>query len=339
MSEVKQKKAKISAKKGESKGVKSKNVRNKSGESKKSQNSKSHKDLSSQGESKSVESQKTLRESKSDSQSNAFRLLFLAINEREKSLTFYQSLCGFNGAISADSTKLAKLQNANLQNVVDENLRAIFMRIAQKESEMLAKAKAILQKISVDSLVDSNADSADSSVDSQDSHINSNTDSPKSTQAILLPSALPDDILGELLREMGHLEHLNILALGVESHHLKTCDFLIKTAQQIAKNAPIIDMLYQLQALSYNHHIPLLNGESPKENANPNANQNANPSAFPPINSLSDLLKQSPLLSEFKSAFDTLQNIYAQTKDIVQKLERGALSQDELVAFLQKLRF
>ena len=319
MSEVKQKKAKISAKKGESKSVESKNVRNKSGESKKKIKAQS-------GESKK-------------SQSNAFRILFLAISEREKSLTFYQSLCGFNGAISADSADLAKLQNANLQNVVDDNLRAIFMRIAQKESEMLANAKAILQKISVDSLVDSNADSADSSVDSQDSHINSITDSPKSTQAILLPSALPDDILGELLREMGHLEHLNILALGVESHHLKTCDFLIKTAQQIAQNAPLIDMLYQLQALSYNHHIPLLNGESPKENANPNANQNANPSAFPPINSLNDLLKQSPLLSEFKSAFDALQNIYAQTKDIVQKLERGALSQDELVAFLQKLRF
>lgn len=266
------------------------------------------------GESKSIKSKKT--------QSYESRILFLAINEREKSLKFYKTLCGFNGV---DSVDLANLQNANLQNFVDENLRAIFMRIAKKESEMLANANAILQKISVDSSIDSSADLADSSIDSSES--------------ILLPSALPQDILGELLSEMGDLTHLNILALGVESHHLKTCDFLIKTAQQIAQNAQIIDMLYQLQALSYNHHIPLLNGESPKKNANPNsANPSANP-PFPPINSLGDLLKQSPLLNEFKSAFDSLQNIYAQTKDIVQKLERGELSQDELVAFLQKLRF
>lgn len=275
------------------------------------------------GESKSIKSKK--RESKK-TQSCESRILFLAINEREKSLKFYESLCGFNGVDFGD---LANLQNANLQNFVDENLRAIFMRIAKKESEILANAKAILQKIRTDSSIDS---SADSSLDSADSSIDS-------SESILLPSALPQDILGELLSEMGDLTHLNILALGIESHHLKTCDFLIKTAQQIATDAQIIDMLYQLQALSYNHHIPLLNGESPKANANPNsANPSANPS-FPPINSLGDLLKQSPLLNEFKSAFDSLQNIYAQTKDIVQKLERGELSQDELVAFLQKLRF
>lgn len=271
------------------------------------------------GESKSIKSKK--RESKK-TQSCDSRILFLAINEREKSLKFYESLCSFN---SADSADLANLQNVNLQNFVDENLRTIFMRIAKKESEMLANANAILQKIRVDSSIDSSADSADSSIDSNES--------------ILLPSALPQDILGELLSEMGDLTHLNILALGVESHHLKTCDFLIKTAQKTTADAQIIDMLYQLQALSYNHHIPLLNGESAKENANPNsANPSVNP-PFPPINSLGDLLKQSPLLNEFKSAFDSLQNIYAQTKDIVQKLERGELSQDELVAFLQKLRF
>lgn len=271
------------------------------------------------GESKSIKSKK--RESKK-TQSCDSRILFLAINEREKSLKFYESLCGFNGVDLGD---LANLQNANLQNFVDENLRAIFMRIAKKESEMLANAKAILQKISTDSSIDSSVDSADSRTDL--------------SKSILLPSALPQDILGELLNEMGDLTHLNILALGVESHHLKTCDFLIKAAQQTTADAQIIDMLYQLQALSYNHHIPLLNGESPKANANPNsANPSANP-PFPPINSLGDLLKQSPLLNEFKSAFDSLQNIYAQTKDIVQKLERGELSQDELVAFLQKLRF
>ncbi len=265
-------------------------------------------------------------ESQSNESKNS-RILFLAINEREKSLKFYESLCGFNGV---DSDNLANLQHKNLQNFLDENLCAIFMRIAKKESEMLANARAILQKISVDSSVDSADLNADSSIDSS-------VDSRESNESILLPSALPNDILGALLNEMGDLAHLNILALGVESHHLKTCDFLIKTAQQITADAQIIDILYQLQALSYNHHIPLLNGESPKENANPNSANPPNPSAIPPL--LSDLLKQSPLLNEFKGAFDSLQNIYAQTKIIVQKLERGELSQDELVAFLQKLRF
>ena len=291
-------------KRGQNKAQNKARIATKKGESKKSQKSDSHKNNSHKSELHKVES----------------RILFLAINEREKSLKFYESLCGFkNDFNGVDSVDLANLQNENSLKFVDENLCAIFMRIAKKEREMLANASAILQKIRVDS-ADSNADS---SIDSSES--------------ILLPSALPDDILGELLSEMGDLTHLNILALGVESHHLKTCDFLIKTAQQIAADAQIIDILYQLQALSYNHHIPLLNGESPKENANPNsANPSAN-QALPPL--LSDLLKQSPLLNEFKSALDSLQNIYAQTKDIVQKLERGELSQDELVAFLQKLRF
>ena len=295
-------------KRGQNKAQNKARIATKKGESKKSQKSDSHKNNSHKSELHKVES----------------RILFLAINEREKSLKFYESLCGFkNDFNGVDSVDLANLQNENSLKFVDENLCAIFMRIAKKEREMLANASAILQKIRVDS-ADSNADSSvDSSIDSSES--------------ILLPSALPDDILGELLSEMGDLTHLNILALGVESHHLKTCDFLIKTAQQIAADAQIIDILYQLQALSYNHHIPLLNGESPKENANPNsANPSAN-QALPPL--LSDLLKQSPLLNEFKSALDSLQNIYAQTKDIVQKLERGELSQDELVAFLQKLRF
>ncbi len=298
-------------------------IATKKGESKKSQKSDSHKNNSHKGKSHKNES----------------RILFLAINEREKSLKFYESLCGFkNDFNGVDSVDLANPQNENLLKFVDENLRAIFMRIAKKEREMLANASAILQKICVDSSVDSNDLSADSADSNADSSVDSNADSSiDSSESILLPSALPDDILGELLNEMGDLAHLNILALGVESHHLKTCDFLIKTAQQIAIDAQIIDILYQLQALSYNHHIPLLNGESPKENANPNsANPNAN-QALPPL--LSDLLKQSPLLNEFKSALDSLQNIYAQTKDIVQKLERGELSQDELVAFLQKLRF
>lgn len=272
---------------------------------------------------------------KSD-ESKKTRILFLAIKEREKSLNFYESLCGLNGVDSVDSANLADLQsvdspNTDSLNFLDKNLRNIFMRIVQKEREMLANARAIFKNISVDS-VDF---SVDSGVDSNaDSNADLSIDSRESSESILLPSALPDDILGALLQEMGDLAHLNILALGVESHHLKTCDFLIKTAQQTTTNAQIIDILYQLQALSYNHHIPLLNGELPKENANPNANKSANQSLQP---LLSDLLKQSPLLNEFKGAFDALQNIYAQTKIIVQKLERGELSKDELVAFLQKL--
>lgn len=260
-----------------------------------------------------------------EAQNNESQILFLAINEREKSLKFYESLCDF--------------KSANLQDL-DESLHEILIQIAIKEREILTDAKAIFEK--------------------------NNANLDESNETILLPSALPNDILQELLNEMETLKHLNILALGIESHHLKTCDFLIKNA----KDAQIIDMLYQIQALSYNHHIPLLQGELPKENANPknlnginfaNSQHTTNPQAnlllaflqilqgtnsninqsvnLSTINSLSDLLKQSPLLNEIKTSLDALQNIYNQTKDIVKKLEHGELQQDELVGFLQKLRF
>lgn len=245
------------------------------------------------------------------------RILFLAINEREKSLKFYESLL--------DS-----------KDILDENLREIFGAIAQKEREILANARAVFGAI----------DLGESSVITADSH---------ESNAIILPSALPENIWGELQNEMGavDLKSLNILALGVESHHLKSCDFLIKKVQNLGNsrdlkaqntknfgaNPKVLDMLYQLQALSYNHHIALLQGDSPKENANPNANPaNPNPTNPPQI-TLQDLLNQNPLFSEIKTAFDSFQNFYAQTKIIVAKLERGDLSQDELVAFLQKLRF
>lgn len=249
---------------------------------------------------------------------NLARILYLAINEREKSLKFYESLC--------DSWVDLGDSNKNL----DESLREIFATIAQKEREILENAKMIFSDLCGKS-------------------------TPKNAlkqvlenKSILLPSALPENILQELQNEMGEIDakHLQILAMGVESHHLKSCDFLIKTMQdsqnfgdsqnaQDLQNAQVLDALYQLQALSYNHHISLLQGESPKENANPNS---ANPTNLPQI-TLQDLLNQSPLFSEIKSAFDSFQNLYNQTKIIVAKLEKGELSQDELVAFLQKLRF
>lgn len=244
---------------------------------------------------------------------NLARILYLAINEREKSLKFYESLC--------DSWVDLGDSNKNL----DKSLREIFTTIAQKEREILENTKMIFSDLCGKS-------------------------TPKNAlkqvlenKSILLPSALPENILQELQNEMGavDLKSLNILALGVESHHLKSCDFLIKKAQNLgnsqdskAQDSRTIDILYQLQALSYNH-IPLLQGESLKENANPNS---ANPTNLPQI-TLQDLLKQSPLFSEIKSAFDSFQNLYNQTKIIVAKLEKGELSQDELVAFLQKLRF
>lgn len=228
------------------------------------------------------------------------RILYLVITEREKSLQFYESLL-------------------NPSENVDKNLREIFSKIAQKEREILAHTRAILDALDV----------------GESSH--SHTGDLDKTDEILLPSALPQNILGELQNEMGEVDSksLNILAMGVESHHLKSCDFLIKQAQNLRLNPTIIDTLYQLQALSYNHHIALLQGESPKENASPNANiNNANlPQA------LQDLLNQNPLFSEIKTALDSFQHFYAETKGIVAKLEKGELSQNELVAFLQRLRF
>lgn len=238
------------------------------------------------------------------------RILFLAMNEREKSLKFYENLLGLNDEI--------------------ESLRVIFSAIANKERAILTKINAAFGTINAELENISNADE------------------------ILLPSALPSDILQELLDEMGELDikSLNLLALGVESHHLKTCDFLLKKAS----DSRIIDALYQLQALSYNHHIPLLQGEipkkSPKETTQHTNNDlimaflqilqgtNAsNPSTLPPIRSISDLLEQSPLFSNIKTSLDNFQNFYTQTKIIVKKLECGELEKDELVAFLQKLRF
>lgn len=236
------------------------------------------------------------------------QILFLAMNERKKSLKFYENLLGLHDEI--------------------ESLRVIFSAIADKERAILTKINAAFEAINAEL---------------------ENTSNDK----ILLPSALPSDILQELLDEMGELDikSLNLLALGVESHHLKTCDFLLKKAS----DSRIIDALYQLQALSYNHHIPLLQGEMPKKSPKETIQHinndllmaflqilqgnTINPNTLPPIRSISDLLEQSPLFSNIKTSLDNFQNFYTQTKIIVKKLECGELEKDELVAFLQKLRF
>lgn len=258
-------------------------------------------------------------------QKSEARILFLAINEREKSLKFYEAALDSN-------------------DILDENLREIFCKITQKECEILTNAKTILDALDLGESSDLNA----SNLDKKDE--------------ILLPSALPEDILGELQSEMGALDckSLNILAMGVESHHLQTCDFLIKKAQNLHQNPKVLDMLYQLQALSYNHHITILQGESPKENGapsnpiNPNANlinptnpadsaSLANPalsnSANLPKMALQELLRQNPLFGEIQTSINQIQHFYAETKDIVTKLEKGELQKDELVAFLQRFLF
>ncbi|MGX3044704.1 hypothetical protein [Helicobacter sp. T3_23-1056] len=268
------------------------------------------------------------------------RILFLAINEREKSLKLYESLLDSN-------------------DILDEHLREIFRQIAQKEREILTKTKEILNALDLGESSDCNA----SDLDKKDE--------------ILLPSALPEDILGELQREMGALDckSLNILAMGVESHHLQTSDFLIKQTQNLCQNPKVLDMLYQLQALSYNHHIAQLQGELPKENITPSnpINPNANPAdsanstnfASPqnhanPANSqnsadstnpalsnganlsqmaLQEVLRQNPLFGEIQTSISQIQHFYAETKAMVGKLEKGELQKDELVAFLQRLPF
>lgn len=285
------------------------------------------------------------------------KILYLAINEREKSAKFYKTVQeNVLGGKWENEKVWENAQDINSQNFTnnasnasDESatkLHKIFATIAKKEQVAIAQAKAVFEGFSECEnalLVD---------------------------ESILLPSALPDDILQELLNEMGELDsqHLNILALGIESHHLKSSDFLIKQAQNLpaqdvsSQNPQVLDTLYQLQALSYNHHIPLLQGQSPKSsteqnkqstnmqndllraflqafgvnNASGNFNPNLNPTNFA---SLSDLARQSPILSEIQSSIGQIQNFYNQTKTVVKKLEKGELSQDELVNFLQKLHF
>ena len=279
------------------------------------------------------------------------KILYLAINEREKSAKFYKTVQ--ENVLGGKWENAQNAQDINSQNTLnnasDESatkLHKIFATIAKKEQVAIAQAKAVFEGFSECE----NALLAD--------------------ESILLPSALPDDILQELLNEMGELDsqHLNILALGIESHHLKSSDFLIKQAQNLqtqdvsSQNPQVLDTLYQLQALSYNHHIPLLQGQSPKSsteqnkqstnmqddllraflqafgvnNASGNFNPNLNPSNFA---SLSDLARQSPILSEIQSSIGQIQSFYNQTKTVVKKLEKGELSQDELVNFLQKLHF
>lgn len=277
------------------------------------------------------------------------KILYLAINEREKSAKFYK---GVQESVRKEKWENAQDMNSqnnlnNASNGSDESttrLHKIFSTIAKKEQVAIVRAKAVFEDFS----------------ECENALL---TD-----ESILLPSALPDYILQELLNEMGELDsqHLNILALGIESHHLKSSDFLIKQAQNLQaqdvsrQNPQVLDTLYQLQALSYNHHIPLLQGQSPKSSTKQNKqstnmqndllraflqvfgvnNGNFNPTLNPTnFASLSDFARQSPILSEIQSSIGQIQNFYNQTKTVVKKLERGELSQDELVNFLQKLHF
>lgn len=293
------------------------------------------------------------------------KILYLAINEREKSAKFYksvqESVLGKKWENTQEKAQEQEKMWENAQDINSQNstnnasngsdesarkLRKIFATIAKKEQVAIAQAKVVFEDFS----------------ECEEAML--------ADESILLPSALPDDILQELLNEMGELDsqHLNILALGIESHHLKSSDFLIKQAQNLQaqdvshQNPQVLDTLYQLQALSYNHHIPLLQGQSPKSSTkqnkqstnmqndllraflqafgvnNPSGNFNPtlNPTNFA---SLSNLARQSPILSEIQSSIGQIQNFYNQTKTVVKKLEKGELSQDELVNFLQKLHF
>lgn len=289
------------------------------------------------------------------------KILYLAINEREKSAKFYESVRGKKWESTQENMQEQEKMWENAQDINSQNstnnasngsdesarkLHKIFATIVKKEQVAIAQAKAVFEDFS----------------ECEEAML--------ADESILLPSALPDDILQELLNEMGELDsqHLNILALGIESHHLKSSDFLIKQAQNLQaqnlshQNPQVLDTLYQLQALSYNHHIPLLQGQSPKSsieqnkqstnmqndllraflqafgvnNPSGNFNPTLNPTNFA---SLSDLARQSPILSEIQSSIGQIQNFYNQTKTVVKKLEKGELSQDELVNFLQKLHF
>ena len=48
------------------------------------------------------------------------------------------------------------------------------------------------------------------------------------------------------------------IALGMETSHIHMCDIFLKLQSQKLEQDSYLDMLYRLEALSYNHHIPLL---------------------------------------------------------------------------------
>lgn len=114
------------------------------------------------------------------------------------------------------------------------------------------------------------------------------------------------------------------IALGMETNHIHICDILLQS-QELAQDSPrdsYLDMLYRLEALSYNHHIPLLRSLLSED-------------SHSPLSSLQALLGQQNLTE----ILTPLQASIKEAKNIVQKLQNEQISHQELTQFLEKINF
>ena len=111
------------------------------------------------------------------------------------------------------------------------------------------------------------------------------------------------------------------IALGMETNHIHICDILLQS--QDSPRDSYLDMLYRLEALSYNHHIPLLRSLLSEGDSHS------------PLSSLQALLGQQKLTE----ILTPLQASIKETKNIVQKLQDGQISHQELTQFLEKITF
>lgn len=113
------------------------------------------------------------------------------------------------------------------------------------------------------------------------------------------------------------------IALGMETSHIHMCDIFLKLQSQKLEQDSYLDMLYRLEALSYNHHIPLLH------------------SLLSCTDSHSLLSHLQALLGQQNIAqvLAPLQTSMKEIQDIVQKLQNKQISHQELTQFLEKVNF
>lgn len=225
-------------------------------------------------------------------------MLRLQMHERQKSLEFYKSL---------QSMQLVE-NNAHTQQI--QEFKGCINQILTREIGLQEEVQSYTEQTT------------------------------ETMQGIVLPNPLPDDLILALQTcindaNQGSLPQLCLVALGIESSHVKNCDFLLKkTEDSLTK-----DFLYRLQALSFNHHILVLKDILTKLNVG-YTQQSA-------LSGFMESILQNKKIQDYAGFLPFCMQIFtkeitqfsSQTKQILTKLQNNKLSHDELVSFLEKLNF
>lgn len=224
-------------------------------------------------------------------------MLRLQMHERQKSLEFYKSL---------QSMQLVE-NNAHTQQI--QEFKGCINQILTREIALQEEIQSSLKQVA------------------------------ETTQAIVLPNPLPDDLIAlqACINDINQdsLSQLCLVALGIESSHVKNCDFLLKNTEDSLTK----DFLYRLQALSFSHHILVLKDTFTKLNAG-NTQQYA-------LSGFIESVLQNKKIQDYAGFLPFCMQIFtkeitqfsSQTKQILTKLQNNKLSHDELVSFLEKLNF